>query len=134
MNKVNKLFIVCSILILSSCKNTTDLGSGYFIVRESETIQFIRYAPLSIWLIRGKVKINHVSKSYICGYLSTAYYKEDDLIGLEGKYDKEGYFFIWKKKLNFDDYEHGEVVYSGLTESNLLRYGERNGKYLRHCL
>jgi len=47
-----------------------------------------------IWLMRGEIKEFYDNEEYFFGYLSTKNFKNDGLVGLEEKYDKEGYFIV----------------------------------------
>ncbi len=134
MKKINILLITVSTLIWLGCTDSKNLGNGYFLDKVTPTIHTIQYRPLSIWLIRGVIKINNVSEDYFCGYLSTKYFKEDSLIGLEGEYDKEGYFIIWKKELDKNNYNEQIMIISGLSKLDLLNYSKNNNGIFNNCI
>ena len=94
-------------------KYTYCLENNYELYYNTDTIQGIhktiaQVPPLYLSVnIRGNIKKFYTSRNYIVGYLSTKYFKEDKLLGLEGDNDKEGYFIINLKT---------EKIESGLTE------------------
>lgn len=45
-------------------------------------------------IIRGKIEMVSVRDQFIAGYLSTRYFKDDDLVDLKGEHDLEGFFII----------------------------------------
>ena len=84
---------------------------GYDLQYITGTIQTIgrKKQNRHTWLLRGNIKKFYTSKNYIIGYLSTKYFKEDKLLGLEGNNDKEGYFIVNLKT---------EKIESGLNEED----------------
>ena len=89
------------------------IGNGYDIRYITNTIQTIgRVGGRGHrWYLRGKIDKFYANKYYVVGYLSTKNFKDDGLVGLEGEYDKEGYFIFNIKKRN---------IQSGLTRKKYI--------------
>ena len=85
------------------------IGNGYDIRYITNTIQTIGRDGdgKHRWFLRGKIDKFYANEYYVVGYLSIKNFKEDRLVGLEGEYDKEGYFIVELKY---------QKVWSGLSE------------------
>ena len=104
---LNKTVIITLVLVLggisqvlpSSYKQTC-LGDDYILTIVTPTIQTIalyskRYGGKHS-LLRGRIEFMAVSDEFIAGYLSTRFFKEDDLVDLAGENDKEGFYIVRK--------------------------------------
>ena len=116
---ISLIFIlIVLILFIYSDENSTYkicLSHNLVITHVHSTIDTIGFypnenTPLKKRLIRGKLKGYAVKGDYLFGYISTEFFKDDGLIGLEGEHDKEGYFII--------DMSQKRVLKSGLSKDD----------------
>ena len=113
-----------------------ELGGNYYLIITSPTIHLISQENGTIdgysiqgrhSLIRGKIEFLYSDDSVISGYLSTRFFKEDGLIGLERKNDKEGFFIIDKNIGLVEAGLTGDIFFSQMEQ----RYHQKHIKFLR---
>ena len=68
-------------------------------------------------LLRGKIEMLSVGGKFIAGYLSTRFFVDDDLVGLAGEYDLEGFFILEKE---------AATVHAGLDGLSFFRFLDEN--------
>lgn len=110
----------------------TCIGNTFVLTNITPTIQTI--AKLSrkedggkVSLIRGRIEFMAVTNKAIIGYLSTRFFKEDDLIGLEGDNDKEGFFIIRKKDSSVELGLDGKTFFNKMED----QYHQKNIEFLK---
>ncbi len=115
------LMIIFISLLYSKNSHKYCLNNSYDISYVTDTINtFGRNIDNGhIWLMRGDIKYFYDDEEYFFGYLSTKNFKNDGLIGVEEKYDKEGYFIVNLKT--------GKIE-SGLSQK---RYSKKLFNYLK---
>ncbi len=121
---------------LSSSMQQVNLGEDFYFIITSPTIHLISQKNGTVdgypvqgehSLVRGKIEFLYFDDSVISGYLSTRFFKEDGLIGLERRNDKEGFFIIDKSIGSVEAGLTGDIFFSRMEQ----RYHQKNIKFLR---
>lgn len=98
----------------------TCIGNNLALTNVTPTIQTIAYfsnEPKGKHrLIRGRIEFLIVEDNFIAGYLSTRFFKEDELLGLEGENDKEGFFIVNKSDRNVESGLNGNTFFQSLED------------------
>lgn len=117
--------------LFSSSYKEIKLKDSYILTLVTPTIQtlavFSKEYNGKMRILRGKIEFISIEEGVISGYLSTRYFKEDELFDLSEPNDKEGFFIIRLKDGN---------VISGLDGSTFFQklendYGYKDIEFLK---
>ena len=125
LNKV-KVAIVIFLFVFAGMSQSfsgtykqTCLGDNYVLTYVTPTIQTIAFYSKQYGgkhsLLRGRIEFLAVDDRFVAGYLSTRFFKEDELVDLAGENDKEGFFIVSK---------HDGSVMSGIDGGSFFKVME----------
>lgn len=103
-------------VIVSNANDRMCVDGGYYVLEVTDTFHTINKKESHI--IQGFVTKIITKQNFIIGYLTLKYAQENDLTGLLGSLDKEGYFLINTKTNSLD---------VGLSENKILELTKSNG-------